>query len=104
MNRENAAAFLPLVQALADGKTIQYFSPIREAWEDAESLAFDSPPESYRIKPEPREWGGKVKGRSWHDNKETAKFSIEIECSKESMPEMGTLFRVREILDDGGAE
>lgn len=55
MNSSNAKQFLPLVQALADGKTLQYF--IDGKWNDMNSngvIGFDGPPERYRIKPEPQ--------------------------------------------------
>lgn len=59
MNAQNAAQFLPLVQALADGKTIQLHG--NRGWEDVEppgNIGFNFPIEDYRIKPElpkPRE-------------------------------------------------
>lgn len=53
MNKDNAHLYLPLVQALADGKTIQYKSPYNDKWEDKTSVQFDSSPDQYRIKPEP---------------------------------------------------
>ena len=59
MNKDNAKDFLPLVQALADGKTIQIFSQLRMVWEnikDGENLEFSLAHKDYRIKPEPREW------------------------------------------------
>lgn len=55
MNKDNAKDFLPLVQALADGKTVE----IRygAGWKELDSYRFSSPVEDYRIKPEPRvEW------------------------------------------------
>jgi hypothetical protein len=54
MNKENAHLFLPLVQAFAEGKTIQYAGV---NWEDIEELVFSEydKPKDYRIKPvEPR--------------------------------------------------
>jgi hypothetical protein len=57
MNKENAHQYLPLVQALADGKMIQI--RMNAGWMDvayAVDIRWDLPPESYRIKPEPREW------------------------------------------------
>jgi hypothetical protein len=60
MNKENAHLFLPLVQALIDGKTIQskyYGDGKAECWEDFEDddqIQFCDDPEDYRIKPEPR--------------------------------------------------
>lgn len=59
MNKDNAKDYLPLVQALADGKVIQGFyrkSDNSGAWLDLEgSVVFDAPADQYRIKPEPRE-------------------------------------------------
>lgn len=56
MNKHNAQDYLPLVQALAEGKTIQYFSPAENEWIDAGEggLTFEFHPNRYRIKPEPR--------------------------------------------------
>jgi hypothetical protein len=52
MNKENAHLFLPLVQAFAEGKTIQYAGA---NWEDIEELVFSEyeQPKDFRIKPEP---------------------------------------------------
>jgi hypothetical protein len=55
MNKENAKDYLHLVQALADGKTIQ-FKTTSGNWEDQVNLHFSLDPEDYRIKPEPRTW------------------------------------------------
>lgn len=71
MNKENAHLFLPLVQALADGKIIQrklphckfmgtnldgttYLVDSLEEWVDCtvDVFAFANAPEYYRIKPE----------------------------------------------------
>ena len=87
MNKENAHLFLPLVQALADGKTIQYNSILapNPKWEDIAETGFIAGPEYYRIKPEPREF--------------------EVTCNgfKALSPDggirIGETFRVREILD-----
>lgn len=54
MTKENAKNFIPLVQALADGKTIQKNNG--GVWEDLEIVAFEAPSRYYRIKPEPRRW------------------------------------------------
>jgi hypothetical protein len=54
MNKKNAHEYLPFVQALADGKTIQYAAA---NWEDIEELVFSEydKPKDFRIKPaEPR--------------------------------------------------
>lgn len=55
MTKENAAQYLPLVQALADGKEIQVRALDR--WLNAtHDLKFDRPADEYRIKPAPREF------------------------------------------------
>ena len=59
MNKENAHQYLPLVQALVDGKTLQYSKKTSSGqewrdYENADEFSFTSPPEGYRIKPEPR--------------------------------------------------
>lgn len=53
MNKNTAKDYLPLVQALADGKTIQLQSG--NSWLDIEETKFNYDPSEYRIKPEPRE-------------------------------------------------
>ena len=53
MNQQNAREYMPLVQALANGLTIQedFFGE----WSDlSDEISFNMKPEFYRIKPEPR--------------------------------------------------
>lgn len=53
MNQQNAREYMPLVQAMADGKTIQYND--EGDWMDTTELMTRAcTPECYRIKPEPR--------------------------------------------------
>jgi len=59
MNKETAHEYLPLVQALADGKTIQmrgHDMAGAEWWDDIDEFYFDIKPENYRIKIKPRTW------------------------------------------------
>ncbi len=63
MNASNANLYLPLVKALAEGKTIQCKTSCKgsgvdkDGWFDmVGDLLFDNPPHFYRIKPEPRRW------------------------------------------------
>ena len=66
MNKDNAHLYLPLVQALADGRVIQSVDSDGE-WFDMSDPQFCSKPDRYRIKPEPREWWAVVtpKGSIW---------------------------------------
>jgi hypothetical protein len=56
MNQEQAKEWLPLIQAVADGKTIQgnYGTDDKPNWKDVARLNFDCEVEAYRIKPEPK--------------------------------------------------
>ena len=54
MNREEAIELLPIIQAFAEGKIIQYKNFLDE-WtdiEENEGLSFICPPSDYRIKPQ----------------------------------------------------
>lgn len=55
MNKANAHLYIPLVQAIADGKTLQH-QDNRDVWRDLPpytEVYLGSEPEHYRIKPEP---------------------------------------------------
>lgn len=54
MNAQNAKDYFPLVQALVDGKTIQYQDELGD-WLDCPEIMFDKDT-PYRIKPQAREW------------------------------------------------
>lgn len=57
MNKDNAKDYLPLVQALAEGKTVQYKSHLGE-WGDVQEVTFTAAFCNYRVKPAPIErWG-----------------------------------------------
>lgn len=54
MNQQNAKEFLPLIQAMAEGKTIQSDYP-DGIWRDTGWIeTIDNDASLYRIKPEPR--------------------------------------------------
>jgi len=94
MNKYNAKEFLPLVQALADGKTIQHYCKDNGLWYDDTPCYFNLPPDSYRIKPEVREWyvlEDPTDGKIYH-------CSDEIINSEVGVPKNVRIVRVREIL------
>lgn len=69
MNASNAKDYLPLVQALADGKEIQVLSA--GEWHDAVQLTtLSREANQYRIKPEPRE--------IWVNHYEDGRYSIHL--------------------------
>jgi hypothetical protein len=55
MNATNAKDYLPPIQAMANGKTIQWFDHFANKWLDSPIIDCDSDVRDYRIKPEPRE-------------------------------------------------
>lgn len=54
MTRENAKELLPIIQAFAEGKEIQFYTCGK--WRDMglPTMVFRLPPEHYRVKPEPK--------------------------------------------------
>lgn len=72
MNKENAHLFLPLVQALADGKQLEYRDGfgVWGATGGIDPACFEFDPSCYRIKPEPRTWDVwlHMAGKAIHSN------------------------------------
>ena len=69
MTREEAKKLLPIIQAFAEGKTIQYKNAECE-WEDmsiGENLSFIETPSNYRIKPEPKYRPFKSQEECWNE-------------------------------------
>lgn len=69
MTREYAKELLPIIQAYAEGKTIQYKNSEGE-WKDVafeENLSFIDAPSKYRIKPEPTYRPFKNKEECWNE-------------------------------------
>ncbi len=95
MNKDNAKDFLPLVQALAEGKVIQINTV--DGWEDLTgeiSLCFA--PDQYRIKPEPREFFVV----RWPDGFEGAPYRTEREAKQILSNETtGKIIRYREVIE-----
>lgn len=54
MNSQEAKELLPIIQAKAEGKTIQAKAIDGMWYDDEDMLKFDSSPQNYRIKPEPK--------------------------------------------------
>ncbi|MCF2579261.1 hypothetical protein I6E38_09090 [Prevotella stercorea] len=53
MNRQEAKEMLPIIQAFAKGRPIEYQDSY-EKWVESDIMAFDLSPENYRIKREPK--------------------------------------------------
>ena len=65
MTREEVKELLPIIQAYADGKTIQLFDEGK--WKDVYETDFYGHPDKYRIKPEPKYRPFKTKEECWNE-------------------------------------
>lgn len=63
MNKDNAHLYLPLVQALTEGKIIE--SDLGSGWQSRREPDFTLPPDFYRIRP--ASFPPKPEGREWHN-------------------------------------
>lgn len=54
MNKETIKDFMPLMQAMLEGKTIQRKYPYGQGWGDVEEICVGDGVSSYRIKAEPK--------------------------------------------------
>jgi len=93
MNKEEVLLFLPLITALAEGKTIQ--ARWDGKWKDCSSPSFWGLPEFWRIKPTPRSlWMVTVKGVEWT-------FSSKARADACYSPGIGhTAVEYREVMDE----
>ncbi len=92
MTKDNAKDYLPLVQALVDGKTLQLKFKNDTKWSECGDVSFSYPAELYRIKPEPpkpREF------TLYPTNLGNYSTSIDSHCAL-----IGKPIRVVEVLDD----
>ena len=69
MTREEAKELLPIMQAYAEGKTIQIYDDVEEVWIDInfEDPRFEGIPSYYRIKPEPKYRPFKSQEECWEE-------------------------------------
>ena len=65
MKREEAKAKLPIIQAFAEGKTIQFYNG--DEWADLDEATFSASPDKYRIKPEPKYRPFKNQEECWQE-------------------------------------
>ena len=98
MNKNNAAEFIYLVQALSEGKTIQVFHPTRKDWENVENPEFSYLPDHYRIKPdEPMELQGITQATSRCSIDDSGIIRMNVIWPSDP-PKIGTKFRLIEII------
>ena len=96
MTREEAKELLPIMQAFAEGKTIEY----REqggAWKVAHTPTWSSCL-SYRIKPEPKYRPFKTKEECWNEMQKHQPFGWLKNKKRESVILIGNVYMDKEVL------
>ena len=67
LTREEAKELLPIIQAWADGQTVDWYDPAIGWRLSGFTLDFDKKPNFYRIKPEPRYRPFKTREECWNE-------------------------------------
>ena len=70
MKKQQAKELLPIIQAFAEGKTIQYHTNLNPHWIDISpdgAVNFSDYPSNYRIKPEPKYRPFKSQKECWNE-------------------------------------
>ena len=99
MTREEAKELLPIIQAYAEGKIIQYNNSF--IWEDVsikENLNFKDSPSKYRIKPEPKYRQFKNQEECWNEMLKHQPFGWLIHKSSNDYITINIIQHVENIL------
>ena len=83
MTREEAKELLPIIQAWAEGKNIQFLSD--GEWHDINQADFTCYPDKYRIKPEPKYRPFKTQEECWNEMLKHQPFGWVKEISSEML-------------------
>ena len=67
LTREEAKEMLPIIQAWADGQTVDWYDPAIGWRLSGFTMDFDKKPNFYRIKPEPKYRPFKTKEECWNE-------------------------------------
>lgn len=96
MNASNAKDYLPLVQALAEGRVIQERHSMDDHWIDCQSVDFSWHAGDYRIKPEAKEyWVNRYPDGSESE----ARFDNEMGARLSTSNPKATQVRYREVIE-----
>lgn len=95
MTREEAKELLPIIQAFAEGKTIQYYSE-ENGWIDwLNFVNFNEPPSTYRVKPEPKYRPFKNQEECWNEMLKHQPFGwLKEKANRKEMIHIGRIFDV----------
>ena len=95
MTREEAKEMLPIMQAYAEGRTIQFLDGGK--WLDLYESDFYKSPERYRIKPEPKYRPFKSKEECWQEMLKHQPFGWLKNKKRESVILIGNVYMDKEV-------
>ena len=96
MTREEVKEMLPIMQAYAEGRTIQFLDGGK--WLDLYESDFYKSPERYRIKPEPKYRPFKTKEECWNEMQKHQPFGWLKNKERESVILIGNVYMDKEVL------
>lgn len=96
MTREEVKEMLPIMQAYAEGRTIQFFDGGK--WLDLCESDFYESPDRYRIKPEPKYRPFKSKEECWQEMLKHQPFGWLKNKKRESVILIGNVYMDKEVL------
>ena len=98
MTRKNAKELLPIIQAFAEGKSIQRINSLGE-WSDVTGdVLFYCNPEDYRIKPEPEYRPFKAQEECWQEMMKHQPFGWLKSIRKQEKVHIGRVFEVKDYV------
>ena len=98
MTRKKAKELLPIIQAFAEGKSIQRINSLGE-WSDVTGdVLFYCNPEDYRIKPEPEYRPFKTKEECWQEMMKHQPFGWLKSIRKQEKVHIGRVFEVKDYV------
>ena len=97
MTQEEAKEYLPIMQAFAEGKTIQYLDD-RGFWNDIKTcVSFDYNISCYRIKPESKYRPFKTQEECWNEMLKHQPFGWIKSIKKQEKVHIGRVFEVKDF-------
>ena len=95
MTREEAKEQLPIIQALAEGKTIEVLHP-NGGWTESDKVYFNLPSNHYRIKEEPKYRPFKSQEECWNEMLKHQPFGWLKSIRKQEEVHIGRVFEVKD--------
>ena len=88
LTREEAKEMLPIIQAWADGQTVDWYDPAIGWRLSGFTMDFDKKPNFYRIKPEPKYRPFKTREECWNEMHKHPDFgwvNVNVTCEYEQI-------------------